>query len=197
MVLDDLAVLGCVWRDALNVLVDEEGHTTVGLEHHPVDWVVIRAAFATDAPNQLREAAPVHTVARHRQADEALAVPVMTPWLAIIDWEEADEHIRVQRMAIDAGKVDVARTVSIVAVDLDHLKVLVRVGSPRLRPLLPRPRDHDEPTAVVLQIGTRVDQPPAILVDCRELTVEHHHIVRATTRIVAPAMPPVEGKLVW
>lgn len=79
--------MGCVRRDAHDIPVYEECNTTVSLKDHPIDGVVVRAPLASHTPHELGEVAPVYAIARHRQADEALAVAIVPTRLAIVDWE--------------------------------------------------------------------------------------------------------------
>ena len=213
-------------RDALHVAVDHEGDAAIRFEQQAVNRVVPRPPLSPDTPDEARESAEADAVARHGHANERLAVAVVPPRHAHVDWEEPDEHVVIKRVSIDACKIHVARPLLVVAVDLEQAKVLVSIVAPRH--VRPRDGDDDEASAMELQVSARIHEPPSILVHSRQLAVKpanrresrsachfratlprqqfssvfcsssraHHDVVRTTARVPAPTVPAVEGELV-
>ena len=135
-VLEDATPLWRMWRDALDVTMDEEGDVAICLAQETVHGMIIRAPFTADAPNNRRQFTPMHAVAREREGDETLSIAITLARNAAIDREEAGEHALLHWVLINRGKVYVPRTVAVVTIDANQLEVLVTAVT--LAPRLPR-----------------------------------------------------------
>ena len=86
--------------------MDEERHLPIAPPQEPIDRVVVGAPFAAHRPHKRRDPVPVDAVARERQANVALAVPVTLTSLPLVDCggRSRSGNVGVSKSSVGKGK---------------------------------------------------------------------------------------------